>query len=145
MRALLRSVHFSHYHISLMFSCPPLHMTKIPAPSPHPLSYLPTPPPHLFPQVKEAESITKNTLESSHREMSHAAEMAESREKALTSELQLASQSLQQAKINQQQLENSLNKSQRSLEHLQLSFQAEEVLYNEKILDAVHEVKTVVG
>ena len=72
--------------------------------------------------------------------MAHAAEMAESREKALTSELQLASQSLQQAKTHQQQLEISLNKSTRSLEQLQLSFQAEEVLYNEKILDAVHEV-----
>ena len=69
--------------------------------------------------------------------------MAETREKALTSELQLASQSLQQAKSHQQQLEISLNKSQRSLEQLQLSFQAEEVLYNEKILDAVHEVNTL--
>ena len=96
-------------------------------------------------RVKEAESITKNTIESAHREFAHAAEMAESREKALTSELQLASQSLQQAKGHQQQLEISLNKSQRSLEQLQLSFQAEEVLYNEKILDAVHEVYTFTG
>ena len=55
----------------------------------------------------------------------------------------MATHALTQAKATQQQLEAALGKAQRGMEQLQLSFQAEEVLYNEKILDAVHEVSVM--
>ena len=91
-------------------------------------------------RAKETESTAKSAVETAHRELTHAAEMADSRERALNNELQLATAALTQAKMSQQHLELTLGKTQRNLEQMQLTFQAEEVLCNEKILDAVHEV-----
>jgi uncharacterized protein (DUF3084 family) len=94
-------------------------------------------------RAKEAESAARNAVDSAQRDLAHTSEMAEARERALANELQLATQALTQAKVTQQQLESALGQAQRRTEQLQLSFQAEEVLYNEKILDAVHEVSVM--